>query len=191
MSTDSVTSVLSSTTETTTSATGFDDLTSEDFFSILITELQQQDPLNPTETADMLSQLSDIRNIEVSKQLTDSLSQLADSQNMAGTGEMLGKFISATVTNSEGSEYTVAGVITAVHYDTNGQQVFELDTGDVVPAANVNYVTTEETADALLAALAAENEDEESKSETSKQQTTTTLPTWLTVEGWLPSWLTG
>ncbi len=133
---------------------GLDALTSEDFFQLLITEMQQQDPLSPTETSDMVAQIADIRTIEQSQQLSDALSQLADQQRAAGTSDLLGKYITATVTDAEGDSYQYGGIVTGVFFDANGSAVLELDTGATVLASDVAQIMTPEEAEARLTAAA-------------------------------------
>src|SRR5438094_579914 len=81
---------------------GVGSLKSADFFKIMITELQQQDPMQPSKTSDMISQVTQIRSIELSGKLTDTLDQLAAQQRTAGTSELLGKYVSAQTNNADG-----------------------------------------------------------------------------------------
>lgn len=143
----SISAVNSATTAATTTATtstdrGMGSLTSEDFFKILVTELQQQDPLQPSKTSDMIGQVSQIRGIELSKQLTDTLSQISDQQRTAGTSDLLGKYVTATVTDDAGTKTEVSGVVTGVRFDSSDGAVLELDTGDSVLASDVTRITT-------------------------------------------------
>src|SRR5690606_6250305 len=92
---------------------GLSSLKSEDFFRILVTEMQQQDPLAPSETSDMISQVSQIRTIELSDQLTGTLDALAQQQRTANVSGLVGKFVSAEVTAADGSKSTVQGVVMA------------------------------------------------------------------------------
>jgi len=121
-------------------------LKSEDFFRILVTELRQQDPFEPAKTADMISQVSQIRSIELSKQLTDTLQELAAQQHTAGAAELLGKYVTARLVAADGSEQEVSGVVTGVRFDADGSAVLELDTGQAVPASAIVRVTTVEAA---------------------------------------------
>ncbi|MEW6199597.1 MAG: flagellar hook capping FlgD N-terminal domain-containing protein [Planctomycetota bacterium] len=117
-------------------------LRSEDFFKLLVTELQQQDPFEPAKTADMIGQVSQIRTIELSKQLTDTLSELSRQQRTAGASDLLGKFVVASVTASDGTVSEVQGIVTGVRFDPDGTAVLELDTGQAVRAADVTRITS-------------------------------------------------
>lgn len=139
---------------------GMDALRSEDFFRLLVTELQNQDPLKPSETADMIGQVSDIRNIEISNELTDVLTQMTQQQHTAGASELLGRFVTATMVASDGTAYQTAGVVTGVRFDPNGTAVLELDTGESVLAAAVTHVMSAETAETLAATQSDAVEDD-------------------------------
>jgi flagellar basal-body rod modification protein FlgD len=123
---------------------GLESLRSEDFMRILITELQQQDPLEPSNTSDMISDVSQIRSIELSGKLTKSLEELAGRQRLTGLGELIGKYVSALVKNADGSQSQVAGVVTGVRSQPDNKTVLELDSGLSVEAARVTWITTAE-----------------------------------------------
>jgi flagellar hook assembly protein FlgD len=114
--------------------------------------MQQQDPLEPTKTADLLSQVSQIRSIELSGQLTDTLDLMAKQQRILGVSDMIGKYISASITGPDGSPTEVSGVVTGISYNTDGSTILELDTGAAVPAQAVQRVTTLDVHELELAA---------------------------------------
>lgn len=128
---------------------GLGSLKSEDFFNILVTELQQQDPFEPTKTADMISQVSQIRDIELSGQLNESLSAFVENQRTSGAAEWLGKFIIAEQPLDDGSSTYVDGVVTSVRFAENGDAVLELDTGRAIAAEDVSLVTSLEQLERL------------------------------------------
>jgi len=139
---------------------GLSSLRSEDFFKILVTELQQQDPMKPNETSDMISQVSQIRSIELSGQLTDTLGQLAQQQKASGASDLIGKYVQAAMEGEDGQAFVLDGVVTGVQFASDGSATLELDSGMAVRAADVIEVTTPELheqrmQDALLAPQAA------------------------------------
>ncbi len=89
-----VTSTGSSTTTqpktTDASKTGFNGLTADDFFKLLIAQLQNQDPSAPTSNEDLLNQISTIRslqsNIEVGDTLKSLNTTLSANNSIAGQG---------------------------------------------------------------------------------------------------------
>jgi flagellar basal-body rod modification protein FlgD len=125
-----------------TETRGLGAMKSEDFLKILVTEMQNQDPFEPAKTADMISQVSQIRSIELSGKLTDTLDLLTRQQRIGGTSELIGKYVQAVTTAADGSQTLHEGVVTGVFFNTDGSAVLELDTGEAVPATDVIRVTT-------------------------------------------------
>ncbi len=71
------------------------DVQMQDFLELMIAELQNQDPLNPMDNAQMLQQISQIREIGATDQLQSTLEGLALSQNLSGASGLLGKYVHA------------------------------------------------------------------------------------------------
>jgi len=121
---------------------GLGSLNSEDFFSILVTELQNQDPFEPAKTEDMISQVAQIRDIELSGQLTDTLSQLTAQQRMNGCSALIGKYVQAITLSADGAASVQEGVVTGIQFGQDGRALLELDTGEAILATSVVRVTT-------------------------------------------------
>ncbi|MFQ5804914.1 MAG: flagellar hook assembly protein FlgD [Phycisphaerae bacterium] len=124
-----------------TQARGLGALRSEDFFKILVTEMQNQDPFEPTKTADMISQVSQIRSIELSGKLTDTLDLLTRQQRITGSSDLIGKYVQAITTAADGSQALHEGVVTGIRFNADGRAILELDTGEAVPATDVIRIT--------------------------------------------------
>src|SRR3954453_8999779 len=78
-----------------TSAYAINDLDLSTFLKLMITELQQQDPLNPLDNKDMLNQIPQIRSIGASDKLTSTLDSVLLGQNIASATNLIGADISA------------------------------------------------------------------------------------------------
>ena len=78
-------------------ATGYNsmDIDSGDFIKLLITELQNQDPLDPMDSHDMIAQISQIKAIESNDKLTETLAAVLLGQNTATGGSLIGRMIEA------------------------------------------------------------------------------------------------
>jgi flagellar hook assembly protein FlgD len=141
------TSAISATTSASSSSqiAGPNRMTSEDFYNLLVTELQQQDPLEPTKTADMIGQVSQIRSIEQSAQLTQTLQQLTQQQRTAGASDLLGKYVEGVGLGADGAPALISGLVTAIRFGSDGTAIVELDSGSLLSANNITCVT--ETAD--------------------------------------------
>lgn len=92
----------------TASARNTGELGKDDFLQLLITQLQHQDPMNPSSDQDFIAQVAQFSSLEQMKNMNTSM------QYQQGFG-MMGKYISAVVSDTTtGSQKTVAGEVTAV-----------------------------------------------------------------------------
>lgn len=76
-------------------AASLNDVDMDEFLKLMITELQNQDPLDPMETSEMMVQLSQMREISSTDKLTDTLDAVLMGQNLTTASSMIGKQISA------------------------------------------------------------------------------------------------
>ena len=178
--------------QSTTTDRGVSSMKSEDFFKLLVSELKQQDPLQPAKTADMIGQVSQIRSIELSKNLTDALSQMTQQQRTAGAADLLGKYVTATLHAADGTTSDVSGIVTGVRFESDGTAVLELDTGQTVSAADVTLIASAEAAEraktAATATTAAKTAatattDEATKAAQTAKSTSGGLLPFLTMDG--------
>ena len=72
---------------------GINDLDMDDFLKLMISELQNQDPLNPMENDQMLQQISQIHEIGSNDKLSATLDSVLLGQNMVSATAMIGKNI--------------------------------------------------------------------------------------------------
>jgi len=86
---------------------GLQGLNMDDFLKLMFAELQNQDPLNPLENSEMLQQISQIREIGATQQLTDTLDAVLLGQNVASATSLIGKYVTALNDNNQ----NVAGVV--------------------------------------------------------------------------------
>ncbi|MEM9373780.1 MAG: flagellar hook capping FlgD N-terminal domain-containing protein [Planctomycetota bacterium] len=85
-----------STTQPTSSSGNdvFSELTTSDFLEIMFTELQNQDPFEPSDTQAMIDQLSSLRAIEADTQFADQLEELVDQNELAAASGLIGSLVS-------------------------------------------------------------------------------------------------
>lgn len=114
---------------------GFAALGGEEFIKIMIAQLQQQDPLEPAKSDELLSQLSQIRAMEANETLTSSLQGLSLQQSIASGANLIGKTIMGI--NAEGDSIT--GAVTSVRVE-NKQVYLELDTGQRLKLESVTAI---------------------------------------------------
>jgi len=82
-------------------------LNMDDFLQLMISELQNQDPLNPMDNTQMLQQVSQIREIAASESLSETLQAVLFGQNVTNATSLIGKQVKAL--NAEG-EFITGGV---------------------------------------------------------------------------------
>jgi flagellar basal-body rod modification protein FlgD len=66
----------------------------DDFLKMLLTELQNQDPLSPMDSSQMLTQIGQISQVGATQSLTDTLQSVLLGQNLNNATAMIGKTIS-------------------------------------------------------------------------------------------------
>jgi flagellar basal-body rod modification protein FlgD len=112
----------------------------DEFLKLMITELQNQDPLDPMETSEMMSQLSQMREITATDKLTNTLDAVLMGQNLTTASSLIGKHITALST--DGSEVTGLVDRVSVEPSSDGsRRVIHLHVGDsAVDLANVREV---------------------------------------------------
>lgn len=81
MSVSATTSTTPATTSTATASAASSSLTSTDFMTLLVSELQNQNPLDPTSTTDFVNQLASYANFDSQTALNSNMSALTTSFN--------------------------------------------------------------------------------------------------------------
>ncbi|MBN2445927.1 MAG: hypothetical protein JXO22_04340 [Phycisphaerae bacterium] len=165
---------------TSSSSSGVTTLSSDEFYELLITEMQNQDPFQPSDTSDMINQVSQIQSIQANGQLSDTLRQLVDQQTNLGAADLIGKYVEATTTDDDGNETLTSGIVTGVHFGSDGSVALELDTGMTVSAENVDFVSTLEQLETMYGT---DGTDETNSTSTTDKSSTTAKPSWLTLDG--------
>ncbi len=114
--------------QTTTGYDAFNNLNLDDFIKMLVTELQNQDPLSPMSNTEILQQVAEIRSIASNQQLTSTLQSVVLGQNINTANNMLGRTITGLTDDSQ----QITGVVDAVSVQDNmpllhvGQQTVQL-----------------------------------------------------------------
>jgi len=108
----------------------------DDFFQLLIAQLINQDPLEPTSNQDLLNQISSIRDIELSTNLSGSLQTLAGQQRFASAAALIGKYVGG----SGEDDAAVGGIVRSVRFDANGKAILQLEDGRELALESVQSV---------------------------------------------------
>lgn len=75
------------------SKTGFAALTADDFMKLLLTQLQNQDPSEPTSNEELLNQLSSMQSLASSIELGDTLKEIVSNQQLTDGAAFLGTYV--------------------------------------------------------------------------------------------------
>ena len=112
--TDSTSKSSSSTSSTdSTSSTGVDYNT---FLQLLIAEMKNQDPTNPMDTSQYMSQFAQLSSVEQAMQTNNKLDSLLSSQSLSQADGLIGKTVSFT--DSTGA--TFSGKVTSISINSDG-----------------------------------------------------------------------
>jgi flagellar basal-body rod modification protein FlgD len=115
--------------------TGFSGLTSEHFLKLLITQLQNQDPLEPVGNEELLNQLSAMRTLQSNIELGEAVKSVTLQQRLSSGAAFIGKRITGTTTSGE----EVAGVAERVVV-RNGNTLIGVGSQEI-PIENVTSVS--------------------------------------------------
>lgn len=122
----------------------FSDLTSEQFVKIMFTELSNQDPLKPNDSASLMEQMANLRSIQSDLELSGKLEALTTRSELAAAGALIGRAVSGITEAGE----RATGLVKTVSRTKDGP-VLNLSTG-----ARVAFGQVDEMADAAALAPA-------------------------------------
>jgi flagellar hook assembly protein FlgD len=103
---------------------------------MMITQLQNQDPLNPTSSSDLLAQMSQIGQLQSTTSLQSSLQSFGLQTSISSASSMIGKSVQGLDVNSN----PISGVVTSVQVQS-GNVSLELDNGSTLALANVSSIS--------------------------------------------------
>lgn len=100
------------------------------FLNLLIAELQNQDPLNPMENSEMIQQISQIREISATNQLSDTLSSVLLGQNLSTASGLIGKRVDALADDRTNIQGIVDRVTIENDQNDETKQTIRVHVGD-------------------------------------------------------------
>lgn len=81
--------------DTVTRTKNRNQLSREEFFKILTTQMEQQDPMSPMESENFLNQLVSLQSLDTTQQLSESLGGLVNQQEFTTASNLLGREVLA------------------------------------------------------------------------------------------------
>lgn len=106
------------------SPNSINDLDLDAFLKLMITELQNQDPLNPLQNDQLISQIGQIRSVGATDKLTTTLDAVLLGQNLSSATSLIG----AHVTGLSDENQSVDGLVDRISV-TDGQPKLHLQMG--------------------------------------------------------------
>ena len=116
-------------------------LKTEDFIKMMITQLQNQDPMEPAKNQELLAQMSQIGQLQSQTTLTDSLKSMVLQNNLGAAGNLIGKQVEGA--GPQGEE--VSGLVNSVRVE-EGSVYLELDNGKTLELTKVFNIAEGPTA---------------------------------------------
>ena len=111
-------------------------LSPADFISLMVTQLKNQDPLSPASDSELLSQMSQIGQLQSSTDLQTTMKSVTLQTQVGSASALIGK----SVTGINAANKSVTGTVDSV--SVAGSTVnLNLDSGDTVAITNVSSIS--------------------------------------------------
>ena len=123
--TTSGTSSSTSSSSTTTQTLDYDS-----FLKLLLAQMQNQDPLNPMDSTEYVSQLASFSNVEQGLKMNTKLDQLLVISNLSQASDMVGR----SIVSADGA---TSGIVESVRVDSSGATAFLTNGQQVTVEAGV------------------------------------------------------
>jgi flagellar basal-body rod modification protein FlgD len=115
---------------------GLRGLDMDHFLTLMITELQNQDPLNPMDNSQILQQISQIREIEATTTMQETLESVLLGQNLANASSLINKNVTALTDSGDQVHGKVDSVSVAdnkVQLSIGAQKVSLSNVSEILP----------------------------------------------------------
>ena len=109
---------------------------SEMFLQILIKELSNQDPLNPMDGTDFVTQLAQLSTVEQLQTMSTTLKAMQEMQQVTQASALIGRNIRAT--GEDGA--VIEGRVMAISL-TDGEIMLNIDDGHTIPISAVSEIS--------------------------------------------------
>jgi flagellar basal-body rod modification protein FlgD len=96
-----------------------------DFLTLLTTQLKNQDPLNPMDDTQSVSELAQFSALQATSSLSTNFGTFESNFAVSQASGMLGKSVTVSSTDSTGSSSTIAGTVKAIQV-VNGSPEFTM-----------------------------------------------------------------
>lgn len=110
------------------------------FLNLFVTQLKNQDPLNPTSQDDFMAQTAQFSTVE---QLVNLNTKIEDFSTLsrASAASLIGRRVEGTVTDNDGTTKKVSGLVSQVDYQSSGGLVVGLQDGTTLPFSDIDTIS--------------------------------------------------
>src|SRR5829696_5459919 len=112
------------------------ELKTEDFIKMMITQLQNQDPMEPAKNQELLAQMSQIGQLQSQTQLQDSLKGMVLQNQIGSASTLIGK----TVQGLDANDDPITGLVNSVRV-ADGGVTLELDNGQQLAIGKLSSIS--------------------------------------------------
>lgn len=88
-------------------------LSQQDFLQLLVTQMTSQDPLNPTNSQDLLSQMTQFSTLNANTMLQSQMAEMQSLNQFSEAGSLLGKQVTLQLNDTTTGTGIVSGVDTS------------------------------------------------------------------------------
>ena len=149
-STPAATSNAASSSSTASTASGSNQVLGEnDFLTLLTTQLKNQDPLNPMDDTQSVSELAQFSALQATTSLSTNFGTFESNFAVSQASGMLGKSVTVASTDSTGASSTVSGTVKAIQV-VNGSPEFTMVDSSGKAIVGTNGTPTEFTTSQIV-----------------------------------------
>lgn len=112
-------------------------LNSSDFLSLLTTELQNQDPMNPVDDTQSVAQLAQFSALSATEELNTSFQNFQSNFGVMQSASLIGKTVTVSTPNGTGNTSNITGTVSSIAVQ-NGQPFFTMNGSNGKPITDNN-----------------------------------------------------
>lgn len=119
------------------------ELGKDEFLKILMTQLQNQDPLDPMDDKDFIAQMATFSQLEQTMNMASAMNRLVESQSISPIvkySHMIGKEVTYETINKDNQKEMVSSKVLSVSHK-DGIALFELANDDIVKVEDIEKVS--------------------------------------------------
>ena len=124
---------------------GLNDVDTSQFLNLMITELQNQDPLNPTDNAALLEQIGQLRSISSNDRLVSTLTSFSNTQELTTASSLIGKKVTGLDVKGDEVKGEVSSVSVKIDEKDRNKRSVQVHVGtQIVDMKNVREIDQSE-----------------------------------------------